>query len=157
MKLHDALSGLLLLLLGVAVIAVAQTFPPVPGQAFGAALFPTLAGGGLVLFSLGLIVPALRAQSRGPWIELEDWTRRPRMILNAALVVGGLVFYALAVNSLGFFLTSFILLVALFLAFGVARRWIAPLALAVTFAIHYGFYTVLRVPLPWGVFEGIAW
>jgi putative tricarboxylic transport membrane protein len=67
------------------------------------------------------------------------------------------VFYALAVDWLGFFLTSLVFLVALFLAFGVARRWVLPLALGVTFAIHYGFYTVLRVPLPWGVFEGIAW
>jgi hypothetical protein len=23
--------------------------------------------------------------------------------------------------------------------------------------IHYAFYTLLRVPLPWGVLEGIAW
>jgi putative tricarboxylic transport membrane protein len=39
----------------------------------------------------------------------------------------------------------------------VPRLRIVPLALIVTFAIHYAFYTLLRVPLPWGVLEGIAW
>ncbi len=41
----------------------------------------------------------------------------------------------------------------LFLAFGVARRWILPLAASVTLVIHYAFYSLLRVPLPWGVLE----
>jgi putative tricarboxylic transport membrane protein len=157
MRFDDALSGALLFALGVAVVAVAQTFPPMPGQPFGSALFPTMAGAGLALFSLLLIVPALKKRGGGPWIAREDWMHRPRMVGNAVLVVGSLVFYALAVDWLGFFLTSLVFLVALFLAFGVARRWVLPLALGVTFAIHYGFYTVLRVPLPWGVFEGIAW
>ena len=32
-----------------------------------------------------------------------------------------------------------------------------PLALAVTLVIHYAFYKLLKVPLPWGVLQGIAW
>ena len=32
-----------------------------------------------------------------------------------------------------------------------------PLALVVTLVIHYAFYKLLRVPLPWGVLQGIAW
>ncbi len=83
--------------------------------------------------------------------------RRPRMVGNFAVVVGSLLFYALVVDRLGFFITSIVFLGVLFLAFGVSRRRIVPLALAVTLVIHYGFYTLLRVPLPWGVLEGIAW
>jgi putative tricarboxylic transport membrane protein len=30
-------------------------------------------------------------------------------------------------------------------------------ALATTLAFHWAFYKLLRVPLPWGVLQGIAW
>jgi len=98
----------------------------------------------------------LRARG-GSWVVLDDWMRRPRMGLNFVLVVADLVFYALAVDRLGFFITGFLFLCVLFLAFGVARKWIVPVAGAVTLLIHYGFYSLLRVPLPWGLLEGIAW
>jgi putative tricarboxylic transport membrane protein len=45
----------------------------------------------------------------------------------------------------------------LWFAFGVRRRVILPMAIAVTLTIHYMFYSVLRVPLPWGLLGGIAW
>ena len=90
-------------------------------------------------------------------IELDDWVRRPRMVLNFVLVVADLLFYSLAVDHLGFFITAFVFLSVLFLAFGVARVWIAPVAVGVAIVIHYGFYSLLRVPLPWGVLEAIAW
>jgi putative tricarboxylic transport membrane protein len=32
-----------------------------------------------------------------------------------------------------------------------------PIALIMTLAIHYAFYKLLRVPLPWGVLMPIAW
>ena len=72
-------------------------------------------------------------------------------------MVGALIFYALAVDTLGFFITAFLFLAVLFLAFGVSRRWIAPLAVAVTIGLHFAFYSLLRVPLPWGWLESLAW
>jgi putative tricarboxylic transport membrane protein len=36
-------------------------------------------------------------------------------------------------------------------------RWIVPLAVVVTLAIHYAFYKLLRVPLPWGWLEPLGW
>lgn len=156
MRLNDTLCGLLILLFGIAVIGYSQTFPPMPGQNIGPALFPTLIGSGLVLFALALMISGLRAPG-GSWVVLDDWMRRPRMGLNFALVVADLVFYALAVDRLGFFITGFLFLCLLFVAFGVARKWIVPVAAGVTLLIHYGFYSLLRVPLPWGLLEGIAW
>lgn len=156
MKLHDTLCGLLILLFGIAVVAYAQTFPPMPGQNIGPSLFPTLIGSGFVLFALGLMMSGARERG-APWVELDDWLRRPRMGLNFVLVIADLVFYALAVDRLGFFITGFLFLCVLFVAFGVARKWIVPVAVAVTLFIHYGFYSLLRVPLPWGLLEGIAW
>jgi putative tricarboxylic transport membrane protein len=72
-------------------------------------------------------------------------------------VVAMLLFYAVVLHRVGFFLTAFLFLTVLFVSFGVTRKWIVPLSVVTVFLIHYGFYTLLRVPLPWGVLEGLAW
>jgi putative tricarboxylic transport membrane protein len=154
MKLSDRLSGVLTLIFGGAIVAVARTFPGMPGQAIGPALFPTIIGGGLML--CGLVLVAGRRHGT-PWFKADEWVGRPRMVLNFALVFADLVFYAFAVGRLGFFITAVIFLSVLLLAFGVQRLRVIPLALVVTMVIHYAFYSLLRVPLPWGVLEGIAW
>lgn len=156
MKFHDTLSGLLLVLFGAVVAFHASTFPASSGAGVGPGFFPLLTGVGLVLCG-GVLAWSGRKQRDAAWFELEEWVRRPRMALNAALVIGALIFYAMAVETIGFFATSFAILAALFVAFGVRRRWIAPLAAAVTLGLHFAFYTLLRVPLPWGWCEGIAW
>jgi putative tricarboxylic transport membrane protein len=88
---------------------------------------------------------------------VDEPARGPRGILRATLVIGAVVFYALAVETVGFFITAPVFLAVLFGAFGVRRRWIVPLAAGVTLTLHFAFYTLLRVPLPWGWLEGMAW
>ena len=156
MRLDDTLSGLLLFLFGLVVVGCAQTFPPSPGQPIGPGLFPSLIGGGLGLCGLALLYTGLRQRGTA-WLELDEWVRRPRMVVNAGLVIADLIFYAVAVDRVGFFVTAFVFLTVLFLAFGVRWRWIPLLSAAVTLALHAVFYTLLRVPLPWGWLEGIAW
>ena len=155
MKLNPTLAGLLVLLAGLAIVAQARSFPSIPGQSIGPAFFPTIVGAGLLLCGLLLIISGRRR--RGPWLEAGEWMRRPRMIFNLLLVFADLIFYAVAVSSLGFFITAIVFLSVLMLAFQVPRTRILPLALVVTLVIHYAFYTLLRVPLPWGVLEGVAW
>lgn len=156
MKLRDALSGLLFLILGLVVVLYTTTFPPMPGQAVGPSLFPMLAGIGLAGVGAALLVSDFR-KGAGAWLQPGEWVARPRMVLNFGLVVADLVFYAVVVNTLGFFIAASIFLAVLFAGFRVAPKWIAPLALVVTFAIHYAFYTLLRVPLPWGLLQEVAW
>lgn len=156
MRLTDVASGLLAAALGTAVALYARTFPAMPGQPVGPGLFPLVVGLGLVVFGMALIVGGVRTR-QSLAIELDDWVRRPRLRLHFVLVVADVIFYALAVDRLGFFITAFLFLSILFLAFDVKRAWVAPVAAAVTLAIHYGFYTLLRVPLPWGILGGIAW
>jgi putative tricarboxylic transport membrane protein len=45
----------------------------------------------------------------------------------------------------------------LFAVFGVRLRNNLTLAVIVTLGIHYAFYKLLKVPLPWGVLQGWAW
>jgi putative tricarboxylic transport membrane protein len=156
MRLNDRLSGLLVLIAGAAIAGYARTFPPMPGQPVGPSLFPTVIGCALVVLGAALAVSGARTSERW-WIAFDEWARRPRMVFNFALVVGAVLLYALVVDRLGFIITASALLSVLFLAFGVRPGRIVPVALVVTIVIHYAFYSVLRVPLPWGVLEGIAW
>jgi putative tricarboxylic transport membrane protein len=155
MKLNSTLSGLLVLIVGLAIAAQARSFPSIGGQSIGPAFFPTIIGAGFLLCGLALIVSGRR--SREPWIEAGEWTRRPRMVFNFLLVFADLVFYAFAVSGLGFLITAIVFLSVLMIAFKVPPARIVPLALAVTLVMHYAFYTLLRVPLPWGVLEAVAW
>lgn len=157
MRINDALSGLLLIGLGVGLAVYAGTFPTAPGQGVGPGFFPLLIGGGIVLGGVVLTAASWARRRESPWIAWDEGLRQPRRARNAALVVGALIFYALAVDTVGFFLTSGVILAGLFWAFEVRGRWIVPVAVAVTLGLHLAFYTLLRVPLPWGWLEGMAW
>ena len=156
MRLSDTLSGLLLVLFGLAVVLYARTFPGAAGHGVGPAFFPMVIGVGIALCG-AVLGWSGRKERDAAGLEFEAWARHPRLALNGALVIGGLIFYAVAVETIGFFVTAFAILVALFLAFGVRWRWIVPLAAMVTLGLHVAFYSLLRVPLPWGWLEGIAW
>jgi putative tricarboxylic transport membrane protein len=161
MKLNDAVWGALLLLFSVVLLVHVQSFPRIPGQQVGPALFPGFLAVALGVCAVLLVVKGLASRREGgeraEWVLFEPWTRRRHYVLAFAVTIGVNVFYILAVDRLGFILTGVIYLGALFLVFGVSRRWILPLAIVVTLCIHYAFYKLLKVPLPWGVLQGIAW
>lgn len=157
MKVNDAISGLVLLALGLAVLLGIQGYPKIPGQPVGPALFPGIIAVGLCVGGLMLIVRGLRTREVHPWLVWDDWVRSPRHVLAFAVVIGSVVFYVAAAQWLGFLLTSVLILVALFWSFDVPRGRIVPLAVLSTLAIHFAFYKLLRVPLPWGVLTPYAW
>lgn len=156
MKFTDTLSGALAIVLGAAVAAYASSFPAASGQAIGPGRFPTIIGVGFMVLGVVLAVSGIRRGERLA-IHVEDWMRRPRMVLNGVLVPVALIFYAAMVERVGFLLTSIAFLSLLCTAFGVRRILIVPIAVVATLVLHFCFYSLLRVPLPWGVLEGIAW
>lgn len=156
MRFKDSVTGILLLVFGLAIVAFARTFPGALGQAVSPALFPCITGGGMALCGAVMIWTDRRTRGVSA-VAFDEWTTQPRQVLNFGLILGSLVFYALVVDTMGFFLTSLTFLVGLFVAFGVRRRWIAPLSIGVTLVIHFMFYTMLHVPLPWGWLERFAW
>jgi putative tricarboxylic transport membrane protein len=156
-KLSDAVFGLLLLALGAVVIAVVSSYPTIPAQRVGPALFPALIAIGLVIGALILIVRGWRDRATVPWVRFEPWVHSPRHVAGALGVIGSVVFYTVAVDWLGFFLTSLIILTTSFRLFGVALGRSLVIAAIATFAIHFAFYKLLRVPLPWGLLTNYAW
>ena len=157
MKLSDAVFGLLLLALGAAVIAVVTSYPTIAAQRVGPALFPGLIALGLVIAGLILIVQGWRARATIPWIRFEPWVRSPRHVAGVLGVIGSIVFYIFASEKVGFFVTSLLILSVCFRLFGVPLGRSIVIATIATFVIHFAFYKLLRVPLPWGVFKNFAW
>jgi putative tricarboxylic transport membrane protein len=162
MKLDDTVWGALLALLGAAILWHVQGFPRIPGQNVGPALFPGLVAAALLVCGVLLIAGGLRTRRREtgstlPWVMAPDWLRSPPHLLAFAVLVASNVFYLLVVDRLGFPLTAFVYLAALMWVLRVRLALVLPVALAMALVVHYGFYKLLRVPLPWGVLQGIAW
>lgn len=155
MRVHDSLMGAVLLLLSLAVLWHIQSFPPAAGQQFGPALFPGLIAGGLALASLLLAWQGWR--TGGPLLARNAGMRSPRHLLAFATVLGGMVFYILAVDALGFLICAFAVLLATQAALGVRPTMAVGVALVATLVIHTCFYKLLRVPLPWGWLQPLAW
>jgi putative tricarboxylic transport membrane protein len=157
MKLNDAIFGLVLLALGVAVLFGIQGFPKIPGQPVGPALFPGMIASGLCIAGVLLVVRGLRTQRGQPWLAWDDWVRSPRHIAALAVLLGSVVFYIAAANRLGFLPAAALILLSLFLVLRVPPARAVLLAVIATLVIHFAFYKLLRVPLPWGVLTPYAW
>jgi len=155
MRFNDALIGIALVLFAGLIVWYVRGFPPMPGQEFGPSLFPRAIAVGFMLTGLGLIVSGARRWEGA--VELSEWMRTPRLAINFLVVVGAVLFYILFSEELGFLVAAPVTLGAILLT--VRTRWFVavPVALAVCVLIHWIFYGGLRVPLPWGLFEPIAW
>jgi len=156
MRVHDALSGALLAILAIAVLITVSQYPHIPGQDIGPSAFPGLLAVLLLGCSGVLIWRGLRAE-RQPLIVLGAWVRSPQHVANFFLVLAALLFYVLCADVLGFILTGVIILSVLFYSLRVPLLLILPVAIGVTLFIHTVFYKLLRVPLPWGLLQGIGW
>jgi putative tricarboxylic transport membrane protein len=129
-----------------------------PGQKFGPAWFPGLIAAGLALCGALLMATGLRAAGRtsAPWAEVPQWLHSPRARRGVAALLGGLLFYVLAADALGFHITGLVLLAVWMRVLGASWRVTLPLALVAMLVIHFSFYKLLKVPLPWGVLEAFA-
>ncbi len=161
MKFDDGVWGVLFVALGGAVILRVQAFPTIPGQNVGPALFPGVVAAALVVCGVLLMARSWRARRRAgstlAWAEVPAWVRsRPQLVAFAVLAAVNL-FYLFAVDRLGFIPVAFVYLAALMTVLRVRPTRALPIALVMTLVIHYAFYKLLRVPLPWGVLESVAW
>ncbi|WP_316977221.1 tripartite tricarboxylate transporter TctB family protein [Shumkonia mesophila] len=158
MRFNDAVFGIILMVFSAVVMIHAETtFPGLPGQDFGPAFFPVIIGG--VLFSCGAVLTFQGIAKRRtiPLASLGEWVRSPRRVVNFVLVIGLLVFYVLVSDFLGFIPTSVLILALLTYRFGKGIVFALSSAVIVTLIMHTAFYNVLRVPLPWGILQPVAW
>ena len=156
MRLNDAVLGLVLLIFAAAMMAYTTTFPAMPGQNYGPALFPMLIGAGMAICGLLLIAQGLRAR-RAAGGRLVAWTAPAGGGVNLLLVLAALVFYILASDWLGFIPTAILILTPLLLRLGTRPAAALAVAVAATLVIHTLFARLLLVPLPWGLLAPVAW
>jgi putative tricarboxylic transport membrane protein len=161
MKFNDGIWGAVLVVFAGVLFVHVQGFPAIPGQKVGpSALSQTLAIGLAVCGAIPF-VRGLRAHAAGtvggPWVVVPDWFASPPQRLAFVVLVAVNLLYLYGVDRLGFVLAGWIYLAALMAVLRV-RAWRAVVvSLVMTLLIHYCFYKVLRVPLPWGLLQPIAW
>jgi putative tricarboxylic transport membrane protein len=157
-RLNDAVIGIALILFALAMIAYTRTFPAMPGQDYGPALFPTLIGIGFIVTGVILIVSGLRRRRVEPLFGGGEWLRSGPHIINFLAVVGGLLLYIVASDWLGFILTSLLLLFVWLVLFRGGKPISSlAIALAVTLAVNYAFSQLLLVPLPLGLLQPLLY
>ena len=149
MKFNDAVLGVVFLALSIAVLVTIQGYPKIPGQSIGPGAFPGLIAVLLGGCSVALIWRGFRDQT--PFVAVGAWLGSLEHVRNFLVAIGGLLFYILAADALGFLICGALILLALFLTLRVRPRLAVPLALFLPVLIHLIFYKLLRVPLPWGV------
>ncbi|WP_265502822.1 tripartite tricarboxylate transporter TctB family protein [Paracoccus beibuensis] len=157
MKLTDALSGVLLMLLGLFMLWQAAQFPSFAGQPYGAALLPSILAGGLILGGTLLVVRDLLARRQaegGVWLQLVPDLRAGGMPALLAVLANVLAQIWLA-PRVGFIPVSAVGLLVLFLVLRLPAWVAAVLAVGTSFACWWLFAGLLRVPLPRGLLDGV--
>lgn len=156
MRFSDRLLGLLFGALGVIYFALTLDFPGFPGQRYGPALFPRVLAVGLVASSLVLFFRRPRQAAGEPAVRIAPALREPGALVKFSAIPVAVAFYLLAAERLGFVPTAFLVLLGLMLLFRVSA-WKALLVAAIaTGAVHWFFATMMRVPLPRGLFMQIV-
>jgi putative tricarboxylic transport membrane protein len=145
----DRWLGLALALLAGAVLWSARAFPVVPGQKVGAGFLPSLVGAGLLLCGIALVVRSFRGRYAGE----EAVAPGSEHFGSSLVVIGVIVFYILAADKLGFLIVAPLSLFAVFKALRVQALPALLWAVGGSVVVHFAFYKLLRVPLPWGVFR----
>ena len=138
--------GTLMLLLAGYVFMTSSTYPT-GDKTLGPAFFPDLAAGGLVFFSISLMVQTAMDHTTSERIE------GPGVIFWMAN--GALMAYLLLMPILGFLTTTPVFLygVGMYMAYkaGEGKLWWKKLiasSVITTGALYYLFATLLNVPLP---------
>lgn len=158
MRLNDAVIGIALILFALVMIWHTRTFPAMPGQDYGPALFPVIIGVGFILTGGILVVSGLARLRTEPLFGGGAWMRSGGQVINFMAVVGGLVLYIVASDWLGFILTALPLLFGWLVLFRGGRPFSSlVIALAVTLTVDYAFSHLLLVPLPLGLLQTLIY
>jgi len=163
MRFSDLMLGGMLLLFALVLGAFSFSFPPIPGQKFGAALFPQVIALGLGGCALALLLQSWRkarldpGSPREPLVGRTEWTLKPGAIAAVFLTIGLVVLYILFSQRIGFLPSMSALLVILFRLLRVP--WPSTLAAALlgSLLLDFVFRSLLLVPLPFGILPPLPW
>lgn len=155
MRIGDGLTGVLLALLGLAVVFQLRTFPEQAGF-FGPSLFPAIVAAGLLICGGLLVLRAARAKESGAYgIELFGALKSRRAGLYVVLMAASIFAYAFLGEAVGFQIITFVTLFVFYVLLRPGIVFPVVTALVLTVAFDLLFREILRVPLPGGLLEGM--
>jgi putative tricarboxylic transport membrane protein len=150
MRRNDIHSSLVWLLVGMGFIWGGLKMGIGPLDSPGPGFFPTMIGGVFSLLSLALFITASWSENQLP-IKVSFW-KEEKSWIKVFLSLFSLVFYLIALNYLGYILTTFLFILYLLKIVG-KRGWGGSLLIA--FIVSLGsfavFKTALGVLLPRGL------
>ena len=152
MKVNDLILAALVIMGAVALATVSLTLPPIPGQAYGADVFPMAIAVGLLL--CGWILAARSVKGGVGQALTLTWAREPGAPTRVLGTLGLVALYIWLSPLLGFVLASVLMLMGLFVLLRVQMVLAVPSAVISSLALYYVFAYGLRVPLPRGLIEG---
>jgi putative tricarboxylic transport membrane protein len=156
MRANDAISGMVFGVLGIAMVILANRLPAFPGQKYGPDLFPKIIGGLFIACALMLLFRGLAVRRQGePWFYGDARISGARALQNTGLILASIVVYTLVADAVGFIITSFVIMMVLFVAFGVPALRALLIAATMTVAFHWFFAVLFRIPLPRGILTNV--
>lgn len=157
MKVSDRILGPCFILLGLAIALYGSDLPRMPGQAYGAGLFPMTIG---VLMGLGgavLAIDGWRRRRQEALLALADWARNRSDLINLLIVFLCILAFGLFIKQLGFAVLTAVTATVLLVRFG-RPWWQAMIAAAIAASVfQYLFANLMRVPLPPGLLYGFIY
>ncbi len=159
-RVNDAITGLLLVLISIAIFSYSTTFPKLFGMQFGAGFWPQVLSVLLAICGASLIFSGLReraSSNAAAWLELDEWWKQSGPFLTVALVPVSILFYIYASDYLGFIICSLIIIFVLGYRFGLMLKTALLLSVVTTASMHFVFVEILQVAHPWGLLESIVY
>lgn len=156
MKVHDLFVGLCFAALGTFVCWYAASLPAPRHVDYGPGLFPSIVGAGLIATGLTIALKSLRHLRSQPWFERPEWSRSPRNALRFWSILLALPLYVLLADTLGFLLTSTLIMTLMLRIRAVPIVRALLVALIVSMVLTLLFASFLGVPLPWGPLTNVS-
>lgn len=158
MRFNDSIFGAVLIVAALLLFWDSSSFPDMPGQDYGPALFPRIIAGGFALCGLALVVSGLRRLALEPLVSLDPWASKGGHILDVGLVVGGLVLLMALWDVVGFLIGATVYSSLMVTRFRGGRLLSSVIVCFIAcLAIDLAFRRLLLVPLPLGPLTGIVW
>lgn len=154
MRLNDTWLAVIIIALAAAIFGFTFTFPPFPGQKYGPSLFPRILAVGMVICAMLLIVRERRMGGRPALLVDPAFAEKGRLV-SFLLVPASVAMYLIFAERLGFIPTAFALLAGLLLWFRVRLVTALAVAISATLLLNWFFGSLMRVPLPRGLFMQI--
>jgi len=155
MKVADRLFGVVFIVLGLGTAAYGWSLPKMMGQPFGAGLFPLVVGCCLAIAGCGLVAQGWAVGRAEPLLVLRDWGRSVPHLLNLTLTICLILAFAFLMRQVGFAVLSFATICLLLWRFGQPVWRAAVIGLVSAGLFQIVFVSLMRVPLPAGLLEGL--